>query len=232
MGTEATDGRPWVLLPGTLCTGAVFDGLLDALGVPMNARRVIDLQHSQLEDYVADLTDAVEPTAIVCGFSLGAIVAAHLADRMDVSQIVLFGLNPHSDDPAKREGRLSLALDVATKGGAAALADRLPPLAGPDAHRAQALVLSMADEAQQWIEAQTAIALNRPGAFEALTRARCPVTMLTGTNDEQAPLSQAHEAAIAAPQGWVVPLDGLGHYALVEDPDACADALSNIWKTQ
>lgn len=229
MATDPTTSRPWVLLPGTLCTGAVFDAFLNVLGVPPAARRVVDLQYPHVEDYVDVLTTKVGPDAIVCGFSLGAIVVAHLAGRLDASQIVLFGLNPHADDPAKRDGRVALAKDVTKMGGMAALAGRLPPLAGPEPDTTRAHVLSMAGEAQNWIDAQTALALNRPGALSNLANARCPVTMLAGANDQHTPITLAQEAANAAPLGRVVELEGLGHYALVEDPGACARALSNVW---
>lgn len=229
MGIDPFDGRPWVLLPGTLCTGAVFDAFLDALDVPIASRHVVNLQYPNVADYADILANTATPDAIICGFSLGAIAAAHLADRLDAAEFVLFGLNPRADDPAKRCGRLELARDVAAIGGRAALAGRLPPLAGSDPDHARALVLSMADDAQHFIEAQTALALDRPGALSALAGARCPVKLLTGTDDNQAPLSLAHEAASAAPNGRVVPLEGLGHYALVEDPTSCARALSDVW---
>lgn len=229
MGIDQPEGRPWVLLPGTLCTGAVFSALLEALNVPTNAQTVVELCHPNIEDYLNNLTDVITPNTIVCGFSLGAIVAAHLADRLNAAQIVLFALNPHADDPAKREGRLALANDVDIAGGMSALADRLPPLAGPKPDFARAHVLSMAGQAQHLIDPQTQLALHRPGALAALAKARCPVTLLTGTQDQQAPLSLAQEAAGTAPDGRAIALDGLGHYALIENPSACARALASAW---
>ncbi|UWQ94804.1 alpha/beta hydrolase [Rhodobacteraceae bacterium M385] len=232
MGIDPSDGRRWILLPGTLCTGAVFDGFLDALKVPRTARCFVDMEWENVGDYAAVLDDVAAPDAIVCGFSLGAIVAAHLADRLDVSALLLFGLNPHADDPAKRDERLELARDVAAIGGNAALTGRLPPLAGNDPEQARAFVLSMAHDTQRFIEAQTALALGRPGALSALAGAACPVSMMTGTDDQQTPLSLAQEAAAAAPNGRAVALDGLGHYALVEDPITCARAVSGVWTPQ
>lgn len=170
----------------------------------------------------------VTPEAVVCGFSLGAIVAAHLANRLPASQMLFFGLHPHADDPAKRDGRQALAQDVARLGGAAAIALRLPPLAGPDPIAARALVLDMADASAQDIETHTSLALNRPGALKALARTQSPVAYLTGTDDTQAPLSIAQDAAQATPQGRVVPLKGLGHYALVENPVLCAKAAATL----
>ncbi|WP_417210168.1 alpha/beta fold hydrolase [Antarctobacter sp.] len=227
MAIELTDGRPWVLLSGTLCTDAVFDGLLDALGVPSASCRPVALRRPAVEDYLPELRAACLPGAVVCGFSLGALVAAHLADRLLASQFILFGLNPHADDPAKREGRLRLARDVAVTGGAAALAQRLAPLCGPDPKAARRQILAMADETADAIPAQTELALSRPGALESLAQARAPVSLFTGTRDAAAPFWMAQDAANVARHGRAIPLAGLGHYALVEDPAACAEAVNH-----
>ena len=225
MATEGLSRRRWLLVPGTLCTGAVFDGLLEALGVERDRRVVLPLERPDVEDYAHVLRSAAGPDVVICGFSLGAIVLAHHADRLEASQMLLFGLNPHADDPAKAEGRRSLAEDVAARGGAAALADRLAPLHGPDPAGARSLILRMAEEAGGHLAAQTQLAIGRPGAMRALRSARAPVAILTGTLDEQTPLALAREAAGALPDGRAIALPGLGHFALAEDPDACARAV-------
>jgi pimeloyl-ACP methyl ester carboxylesterase len=220
----------WVLLPGTLCTADMFTGFLDHLGVPRSKRAAIELRHPRVEDYLQGLGQICTGSTIVCGFSLGAIVAAHLADRIDAARFVLFGLNPQADDPTKRDGRLALARDVQRLGGTAALDPRLAPLNGPHPERGRARILEMADASEAWIEAQTRLALDRPGALDALRRTDCPVGLLTGTEDTQAPLGLAAQAAAAAPQGRLVPLPGLGHYSLIEDPATCADAVAQLWE--
>ena len=229
MDTEPDTDRPWILLPGTLCTGQVFDAFLDPLNVPGGMRQVIDLDSPRIEDYAGRLAALSDARAVLCGFSLGAIVAAHLVDRIKVAECLFFGLNPRADDPAKRPGRLDLAQDVAQQGGAAALAPRLGALAGPDPEGARARILAMADASAPRIDAQTRLALERQGALDVLARAAMPVTLLTGTNDTMAPMALAHEAAQATPRGQVAPLEGLGHYALVEDPIACARAVAGHW---
>lgn len=212
------------MLPGTLCTGDVFGGFLEAGGVPMERRTVIELTSPRIEDHAARLAGAAEGGAIVCGFSLGAIVAAHLADRVDASLFVFFGLNPFPDDPAKREGRMTLVDDVERRGGAAALEGRMGSFAGPDPQAVRAMVLAMADAAAPHVTAQTRLALDRPGALRVLCKTRQPVIALTGTADTQAPLACARAVANAATRGCAVPLEGLGHYALLEDPALCWQA--------
>ncbi|WP_417522713.1 alpha/beta fold hydrolase [Marinovum sp.] len=225
MAIELTE-RPWLLLPGTLCTGAMFGGFLDALGVAAALRHPVAMDRPTVEAYLPELQVACRPGAIVCGFSLGALVAAHLADRLPAGRFILFGLNPHADDPARRDGRLQLAREVGRNGGAAALATRLPDLCEPDPDKARRMILAMADDTAEAMPAQTELSLTRPGALPALAGARAPVDLFTGARDTVTPLALAQEAAAVAPQGRVLPLAGLGHYALIEDPAACAAAVT------
>lgn len=229
MAIEDLRERDWLLLPGTLCTAEVFTGFLDALEVPRARRITVTLRHPAVEDYADFLADRSRG-AVLCGFSLGAIVAAHLADRCEAALIVLFGLNPFADDPAKAPGRRQLARDVASIGGARALMPGLPSLGGPAPETARATILAMADAAAGHISAQTSLALTRPGALEALSRACAPVLVMTGSEDRMAPVTQGQAAADAAPLGRFTQLPGLGHYALLEDPMVCARAFLKLEK--
>lgn len=221
MATDGLSNRPWLLLPGTLCTGAVFDGFLDAVGVANSARTYVTLDRPSIKDYRADF-DALTQDTIVCGFSLGAIVAAHFADSMTADRLILFGLNPYADDPAKAPSRHALAQEVKETGSAAALKTRLPDVFGPEPDATRATICQMADETAALIGAQTELALNRPGALRALSEAPMPVLAATGTRDQAAPLAQGQAAAQCAPKGQFRALDGLGHFALLEDQNICA----------
>lgn len=225
MGIEPLRDRPWVLLPGTLCTGAVFRGLLDRIGVPEVRRSTILLNQPNVGAYAGALRD-VPVDAVVCGFSLGAILATHHADRLTCARLILFAVTPHADDPAKAEDRRAFARRVETMGGGAALAPALPVLNGPDPDGARVHLLDMADAAAPDIAAQTRLALTRPGALPALSRARMPVHVLTGAFDRHTPPEAGRAASSAAPSGRFRLLARLGHYALSESPGACADALA------
>ena len=224
MAIEDLRRRDWILLPGTLCTCDVFSGFLDALDVPTGRRRPVALCHATIEAYEDVLTSRAKD-AVICGFSLGAIVAAHHVHRLPAHRIILFGLNPFPDDPAKAADRHDLARDVVAKGGAVALMSRLPALLGPEPDQARAAILAMADAAAKDIEVQTNLALSRPGAVAALSAARSPVVVLTGSEDRMAPATYGQAAAAAAPGGRFCLLPRIGHYALIEDPVACAEAV-------
>jgi len=229
MATDGLSQRPWLLLGGTLCTEAVFEGMLDTMQVPTSQRRYVPLNRSKIDDYAAIFRDLPNET-IVCGFSLGAIVAAHYADRMFAHWLILFGINPFADAPANAMNRHGLAKDVRALGGAAALAARAPEVLGPAPEQARAMIYQMADTAADMIAAHTRLALTRPGAVPALARANMPVLALTGTQDKSAPPNYGIAAAQAAPDGTFVALEGLGHFALLEDPKACATAVTHAAK--
>ena len=226
MAIEGLSNKPWLLLPGTLCTGAVFDGFLDELGVAHSARTYVTLDRPSIKDYRVDF-DGLAKDTIVCSFSLGAIVAAHFADSMTADRLILFGLNPYADDPAKALSRHALAQDVRTHGGAAALRTRLSDIFGPAPEATQAAICQMAEETAPLIGAQTHLALNRPGALPALKQAAMPVLAATGTHDQAAPPLQGEAAAKSAPKGQFRTLDGLGHFAPLEDPNTCAKMVQN-----
>jgi len=227
MATDGLSERPWVLLPGTLCTGAVFDGLLNSLGVDERLRTVVQLDRPSVHDYDA-VFNTLNQDTIVCGFSLGAIVAAHGADRMNVHSLILFGLNPHEDDPSKTAGRHSLARDVQTVGGAAALRSRVTGVLGLNPQTTRDTIYRMAEETAHLIEPQTQLALTRPGALPALAKAKLPVRCITGSEDQAAPSHQGRTAAQIALNGRFCSLDGLGHFALLENPATCAAAVRQM----
>ena len=227
MAIEDLRSRDWILLPGTLCTDEVFTGFLDTLGIPAERRKPIRLSLPAVEEY-AEVLAPLASGAVLCGFSLGAIVAAHNADRFSTARTVLFGLNPYPDNPDKAAGRRELEQDVMAEGGASALSSRLPPLMGPEPDKTRAEILSMADIAARDVAAQTTLGLTRPGALNALSRTRSPVLVLTGSYDDMAPEAQGQAAVDAAPFGRFKCIPNLGHYALLEDPTACAKAFLEL----
>lgn len=228
MATEGLSDRPWLLLSGTLCTAAVFDRFLDDLGVAHSARTYVTLDRPSVQDYRADFEGLANGT-IVCGFSLGAIVAAYFADKLTVDRLILFGLNPYADDPAKAPSRHALAQDVLAHGGAAVIKTRLSDVFGPDPDATRAAICEMAEKTAPLIAAQTQLALNRPSVLPALEQAAMPVLAATGTQDQVTPVSQGQAAAQSAPNGQFRPLEGLGHFALMESPDTCA-AVVRHWQ--
>jgi pimeloyl-ACP methyl ester carboxylesterase len=220
------DTSNWWLIPGTLCTSAVFAPCLDALGVPPVKRRTIALDRPMVGDYRAQLQECVGPSDVVCGFSLGGIMAAHHADVLPAdATLVLFSVTPMADDPAKADGRKWLQSSVETRGGAEAISTLAPKLFADHSGGVLDAIAGMAEASADQIAAQTQLALSRPGALAALASSRAKVLALAGGQDDQTPPPLAEKIANTAPRGTAITLPGLGHYALLENPYLCANAV-------
>lgn len=222
----AIDAPRWVLVPGTLCNGAVFHPLMQALGVAEARRVVLPQDLPDVAAWRARLVATVRPGDIVCGFSLGAIAVAHAADALPhAAALVLIALNPRPDPPDKRSGRD--ALRHAAQSGAlkATFADAAPGLFARPTPALTTAVTRMAQAEASHIDAQTALALGRPGAIDPLQRAQVPALFVTGAEDRQAQPDLAREAAAAPAKAALRLVPGLGHFCLLEDPAAVAGAI-------
>lgn len=226
VATDPTFAQRWVLLPGTLCTPAVFAPLMQALGLDMARQITLHLDQPDVTTYRSRLAKTVRPGDVVCGFSLGAIAAAHAADVLPEAAImVLIALNPYPDAAEKRPGREALraaALSGALEDVFAVAAPRL--FATPTPFLEQQ-VTEMARQVACHIDAQTALAISRPGVFPVLRQSRAPVILITGEVDQQTPPHLAQEAAQVAPKAVVQIVPRLGHFCLLEDPGAVAAAI-------
>lgn len=226
MATDRPSRARWILLPGTLCTGAVFGPLMQALNVGAMRQVVLPLDQPDVLSYRVRLAETVQPGDVVCGYSLGAIAAAHAADLLaNAAAVVLIALNPRPDVAEKRSGReiLRAAAHAGTLGDVFATAAS-SLFAMPGTGLLDQVVVMAREEACN-IDAQTTLAITRPGALSTLRNCRVPVILVTGTEDQQAPPELALEAAQTAPKATLQLVRGLGHFGLLEDPAAMAKAI-------
>lgn len=225
----------WIILPGTLCTRAVFDPFLDRMNVPMRDRILIPVDRATVEDYQTIFAETIHPSDIVCGFSLGAHVVAHNVHaiaKAGAQAAVLLSVNPLPDPPDFAPGRKAMrdqvlagrARDIIQNGWNSMSVDRGEKLVDT--------VSDMAVASADLINAQTNLALTRPGAVDVLADTELPMVFVTGSEDLKTPPDQAKKVAYAAKNGFFKGLDGLGHFALMEDPRRMAstvnDGLSHV----
>lgn len=224
---DAARSARWVLLPGTLCTGAVFAPMLDALGVPAARRQVLTLDLPAVEGYGERLAAEVQGGEIVCGFSLGAIVAAHnLPALARARAVVLLALNPGPDAPGGRARREAVRDRVLAGGARDWVRESWPAMAATDVAALRARVAEMAEASAPLIAAQTELAATRPGAAAALGATPLPLVLVTGAADRQTPAGPLRPIAGAAPSAALRVVPGLGHFALLEAPDRVAAAVA------
>ncbi len=226
MATDIRSASRWILLPGTLCTADVFAPLMQALDRADEEHIVVPLDMPDISSYRKRLSQTVRKGDIVCGFSLGAIAVAHAADLLrDARALILIALNPRPDVAEKRPGREALRDAVYSDELAAALEAAAPTLFANPTSGLCAQIIDMAQQEARHIEAQTALALHRPGALSALRNCPAPVVFVTGEQDRQTPAELAHEAARATPRAALKIVPGLGHFGLLENPAVVAKAV-------
>jgi len=215
-----------ILVPGLLSDGVVWRAVDLALG----GRGVVaDLStRDDLTRMAEDLLAANPGPLAVAGHSMGARVAMEMArlapDRIRRLALLDTGIHPLRDgETEKREAITRFAHEH----GMQALAERwLPPMV---AERNQAdaelmgtltaMVLRMdADLHARQIRALT----RRPDASAYLHRINCPALLVVGREDAWSPVAQHQEMARLLPHARLEIVDGAGHFAPVERPDAVA----------
>lgn len=217
------------MIPGTLCDGSVFDGMVAQL--PGYDATVADLsEHRRVED-AAEAFFATAPPRFLCiGFSLGGFVALEMLRRAPqrLVGLVLVSGNAHPDDPANAERRradvvlareIGMAAYVRARARAwgiaadAAMADRVVAMAcalGSDVHARQ-----------------TEMNIARPDLRRVAREATIPLLVVAGGRDPLCPPDR-YAAAAAAPCAALVTLPDAGHYLPLEVPERVAAAIASL----
>ncbi|WP_161883325.1 alpha/beta fold hydrolase [Deinococcus alpinitundrae] len=210
---------PALLLPGTLCSAALWAGVLTS-----DETQIIPvIRGTSLVD-AAERVLAHAPRRVhLVGFSLGAIVALEVLRRFPerLEHLTLISANLHA--PVAGQLRVWDAQEQQIRHGHfEQVAERTALGAG--AH--QATVLDMAlDLGPEVMLEQLALLRTRPDSRADLTRWQGPLTLLVGENDTTTPPALAEAMVRLAPQAELRRIPQAGHYLPLDAPGAVADAL-------
>lgn len=221
----------WVLAPGTLCTGRVFNALLNELEVDKSDCHIITPDAPHVQDYDARLRDAVTGGQVVCGFSLGALILAHnLRALKNARAVVLLASNPMPDPPENRAMRETVCEKVMSGGARDWVNENWAALSASRSEHLRDLVATMAEDAAHLIHPQTKLAISRPGAQGDLARTDLPLIFVTGSEDKLTPSERVESITKTAKHAHLSVIDGLGHFALLEAPARVALAIRQGFK--
>ncbi len=222
---------PLLLLPGLLCTPALWCHQLDNLDA-VAEMRVADLtRHDNMAELAAAaLAEAPERFALA-GLSMGGYVAFEILRQAPerVTRLALLDTSPHPDAPAQTRRRRDL-LALAERGEFKGVTPRLLPLL---IHEERLSDTALADVVTGMAEAvgkdaflrqQTAI-MNRPDSRPLLPRIHVPTLVLCGREDALTPLAVHREMAGAIPDAQLVVVEKCGHLAPLERPEAVTSTL-------
>ena len=223
-----------LLLPGTLCTGAVFSRQVEALSGQCANIQIATFSKERSIETMAETAASLIPEGsqvAVAGFSMGGMVALALAERYPekVERIALLNSNCHPDLPERRNRRGSYVEEARQKSLRVIIKDgflqnylhrQSPP------HRE--LILDMAEEhGLAGFEAQSEALAGRPDLGPALSQLTCPVLILGARQDVLCPPQVQWNMHEECAHAHLVMLEDCGHFAVLEKPAEVSKALLN-----
>lgn len=227
-----------LLLPGTLCTSAVFDHqvkALEAAGIEVNS---VEFRRERSIEEMAHAAATQIPDgkpAAVAGFSMGGMVAITLASLYPekVDRLALLNSNIHPERPERRDNRLKYLAMAAKTSLRQVLQEGFLAnyLLHMDPRHCQ-LILDMADEhGLDTFEAQTTALASRPDSGPLLAGVRKHVLIVGARQDVLCPPASQMDMLHQAHDGQLVMLDDCGHFSLLEKPGEVNRALLDWCRT-
>lgn len=224
-----------VFLPGLACDARLWEAQLPA--VPAALRPMVSdahMRHASLPAMAAAMLEETEGPLMLCGASMGGMVAMEAARQAPgrIAGLALLGTNAAPETPETYQLRAD-AIELFERGD---VRDVIEPNIVFAFHPAQAarpeltgryLQMILDAGAGQLIRQNRAL-MERPDARVHLGRLRCPVLVLCGDTDRLTPPAASREIAALLPQAELHWLRECGHMLTMERP-AEVNALLGEW---
>jgi len=225
---------PVLFIPGTLCTGAIFERQVKEL---IAFAPQLDVVQFEREDSFSKMADkAIErvskhgPAAVI-GFSMGGMVAMEIFRKTPalIGKLALLNTNFQADSAENQSARL-LHYQQALSGGMKNMICQY--YLGRYLHKplttARKLIIDMACElGPTCFKSQIKAHASRPDSSGTLRDIKCPTLILGSRQDDLCPpflQTQMHQMIA---DSELVMLDDCGHFSMLEKPDEVNAALRN-----
>lgn len=221
-----------IFLPGLAADAAMWTAQCAA--VPATWRATVSdvhFRHATLPDMATALLAENEGDLVLCGASMGGMLAMETARQAParICGLALLGTSARPETPQMHALRES-AIALFEQGRVREVLEPNVPLAfHPDQAADAALVqayfdLVMRAGAGQLIRQNRAV-MARPDARLHLPQLRCPVLVMCGDADQLAPPECSQEIAALVPHARLVMVPRCGHMLTMEKPEAVNAAL-------
>jgi pimeloyl-ACP methyl ester carboxylesterase len=222
---------PLVLVPGVLCTRALWEDQLKGLADVAHMTVADHTRHDTMTGIAESILASAPPRFALAGLSMGGYIS-HEIFRLAPERIIKLALldtGARADTPERSSQRRELMAKARREGSRAAQQQLLPVLIHKDRLQDQALVeavLRMGEDTgvQGFINQQTAL-IGRPDSRPQLPHIKCPTLVLVGRQDALTPLELSQEMANAIPNAKLEIIAGCGHLSTMERPDAVNRAM-------
>jgi pimeloyl-ACP methyl ester carboxylesterase len=220
-----------VLVPGLLCTGALWAPQISALGDIADCTVANHRRHSTMKGIARSILAAAPDRFALAGLSMGGYIAYEILRQAPerVERLALLDTGSRADTPERTAARRNLLANAERKGVAYAQKLLLPSLIHVARLADKALVetvIQMAvDTGLAAFRRQEAAIIGRPDNRPLLASIRCPTLVLVGREDALTPVALAREIASGIPGAKLKIVPDCGHLSTLERPEAVNRAL-------
>lgn len=226
-----------VLVPGLLCTRALWEPQIVALGGVADIAVANHRRHRTMKGIARSILASAPKRFALAGLSMGGYIAFEVLRQAPerVERLALLNTGSRADTPERTAARRDLIADAERKGVAYAQKLLMPSLVHKARLDDKALVetvMQMAiDTGLAAFERQQAAIIGRPDSRPFLPSIRCPTLVLVGREDARTPVELSREIAAAIPGANLKIVPNCGHLSTLERPEAVNRAL-RTWLTQ
>lgn len=215
-----------VLIPGLACNSVMWRTQIPVL--PTHLRPRITDVHTRcdtIEDMARTLLDDCPGDLMLCGASMGSIVAMEAVRQAPqrVKGMALLGSNarPETDDMRKLR---EMAITLFESGRAAEVLRANVPLAfharhASDPEMVRTYIEFILEAGPAQLVRQNRALMSRPDARLHLASVVCPVLVMCGDSDQLTPPEYAREIASLIPAASLVMVPECGHMLTMEKPN-------------
>ncbi len=225
-----------VLVPGFLCTKALWAPQLAALGDIADMTVADHMRHDTMQAIAASILAAAPERFALAGLSMGGFIAFEIVRQAAgrVTKLALLDTHARPETPDRTEQRLRRNA-LAQREGAGKVQDELMPLLIHKDRLADkaftAMVRQMAvDTGVDALVRQHAAIMSRPDNRPLLGNIRCPTLVVVGREDVLTPVELAQEMASGIPGAKLEIVEQCGHLSTLEQP-AAVNRVLRAWLT-
>ena len=222
---------PLVLVPGLLCTRALWEAQLTGLADVAHMSVADHTRHDTMTGIAESILAAAPSRFALAGLSMGGYIAfevMRLAPER-VTRLALLDTGSRNDTPERSAMRREL-IAAAEKEGTRAVQERLLPVLIhkarlPDKPLVDAVLQMGHDMGVDAFRRQQMALIGRPDSRPKLASIACPTLVLVGREDALTPLELSQEMASGIPKAKLEVIADCGHLSTMERPQPVNNAL-------
>jgi pimeloyl-ACP methyl ester carboxylesterase len=225
-----------VLVPGLLCTRALWAPQAEALG-DIAAVSVADhTRHDSMAAIARSILAAAPSRFALAGLSMGGYISYEIVRQAPdrVTRLALLDTGSRADAPERTAARRELIAFAEREGTRKTQAQLMPVLIHKARLADKPLVETIermgADTGVEAFKRQQTALMGRPDNRPFLPSIRCPTLVLVGREDALTPVELSQEIAAGIPGAKLEIVPDCGHLSTMERPEAVNRALRE-WLT-